>query len=230
MEGFLSNWEIGLYRNLKNTIAYLASASILAGCLATTNSGGLNPIAGDDSIPSAIRQHERTYPATVRVCVLLDSSFNYATGKFSVERKGYGAEEREARWDQLSRLGLFVKNQTKTTTTYTITALGKQYYSDEKCTADFNFGPTSGNSLTYGTLEFDRIVKQKYFPEGRLTKSDFRKRFTKLADWAKDKELRRAWKLQGIEEMENMQWYADTRRTSNGTEFTDGPRLYPLQR
>lgn len=215
---------------IANCLLSALAAVGLAGCLATTNGGGLAPLAQDDSIPAAIKQHERTYPATVRVCMMLDSSFNYSTGKFVVDRKGYGVEEREARWDHLARLGLFTKSQTRTNTTYAITNLGKQFYSDDKCTADFNFGPASGMSLTYGTLEFDRIVKQKYFPEGRLTKSDFRKRLTKLADWAKDKDMRRAWKLQGLEEMENMQWYADTRRTSNGTEFTDGPRLYPLQR
>lgn len=202
----------------------------LAGCLATTNGGGLAPLAQDDSIPSAIKQYEHTYPATVRVCMMLDSSFNYSTGKFIVDRKGYGVEEREARWDHLARLGLFTKSQTKTGTTYAITSLGKKFYSDDKCTADFNFGPASGISLSYGSLEFDKIVKQKYFPENRVTRSDFRKRLTKLADWAKDKDMRRAWKLQGLEEMENMQWYADTRRTSNGTEFIDSPRLHILQR
>lgn len=202
----------------------------LAGCLATTNGGGLAPLAQDDSIPSAIKQYERTYPATVRVCMMLDSSFNYSTGKFIVDKKGYGVEEREAKWDHLTRLGLFTKSQNKTSMIYAITNLGKQFYSDDKCTADLYFGPASGISLTYGTLEFDRIVKQKYFPENKVTRSDFRKRLTKLADWAKDKDMRRAWKLQGLEEMENMQWYADTRRTSNGTEFIDAPRLQIIQR
>lgn len=206
----------------------LALAVLLTGCVVASKPGAQ---AGDGSVSSAIKQYEQERPGLIKVCLALDDGFSYAKGKFVNQNRAHNFEDVQARWDHLVRLGLFTKTTDKNSVVYSITKLGTSSYNDGKCTNQvqrYN-GDYSGPALTYGRLEFDRIIKTERNPYQPVFTASFRKKFTTVEQWATDKELRRAWKLQGLDEVERFNWFVSYKQTSNGIDFVDPPQLYVLQ-
>jgi len=109
---------------------------------------------------------------------------------------------------------------------YKISTLGRASYNDGRCwTTERYANEISGPALVYGTLEFDRVIKLSPIGDSsRDFTSLYKKRFTFMQPWGSDKELRRAWKMPGVTEIENQTWYIHVRLTSNGQE-TIGVRM-----
>lgn len=174
---------------------------------------------------SSINQYYQEHPTLKTLCIPLGDDFKYATGEYLIDRKSFNAEDNMARWDNFVRLGLFSKKETKANISYKITQIGKTFYNDNSCIASAGPLPSriTGPALIYGSLEFDNVTKREKNPYHPVYFTYFKRRFAQLASWGADKELRRSWKQQGIEEIENIQWYAGYSITSNGLEFTKEP-------
>lgn len=204
---------------------YLLALPLISGCLATMPN---NPSRiGGSGITGAIVQYDNEHPSIKRICVALDSGFKYSVGEYVLEKNSMSFEDVYARWEHLVRLGLFTKQDAKGKVIYKIAQPGRASYNDDKCLPSVNpVSAHTGPALIYGSLEFDQVVKTERNPYTPIYTTVFKKRFTRLESWATDKEFRRAWKLQGVEEVQNFRWFATYRVNSNGIDFIDQPRLF----
>lgn len=202
---------------------------MLAGCVTTMpqNSAG-NSGSG---ISAAIIQFDNEHPGVKKICVALDDGFKYSVGEFVLNKNSLNSDDVLSRWEHLVRLGLFTKRETVAKVTYKITQQGRNSYNDGKCSTSVAryAGAFTGPALVYGSLEFDQVVKTEKNPYHPAFTTSFKKKFAQIENWATDKEFRRSWKLQGLEEVKNFNWFASYRITSNGIDFTDTPQLYVLQ-
>lgn len=203
----------------------------LSGCLATGGQGFDTSYNGANDLERALRQFENERPGLKKLCVALDAGYKPAKGEFSISRKAYGFEDTQVRWDHLVRLGVFSKQTDKTSVTYRLTSVGQSTYNEGTCSSSVESygGGFSGPALVYATLEFNRLGKTQRNPYHPVASTSFTKHLVAVAPWGADKEFRRAWRLQGMEEIENLKWFVSYKTTSNGIEFTEHPQLFVLQ-
>lgn len=215
-----------------NKIIFAFISSIpLSGCIATLPPDVMGGGQGNEEVSEAIRQYDNERPGLKKICLAVDSEFNYATGEFLLDKKNYDSETKEARWNHLARLGLVSKTESRGKIIYKITQAGRKYYNNGKCSPSVErySGDYSGPAFVYGILELDKLTKTQKNPYHPVYTTTFKKRFTSLENWATDRELRRAWKLEGLDEIQNFRWFASYRFTSNGVDFTETPQMYVLQ-
>jgi len=215
----------------------VAAVLSLTGCIpldpATLDRDGLaNGARGGtgSGIAAAVRQYDTDHPGIRKICLPLDSGFKYSTGEFAVSKRSYNSEDVVARWDHLARLGLFAKRESREAVIYKITPLGRSAYNDGKCSPKVERygGDYQGPALLYGILEFDRITKVEASEGAMWSVVAFTKQFARIEPWSRDKDFRRSWQLQGIDEIERLRWFTSYRITSNGLEIRP-PELFILQ-
>lgn len=180
-----------------------------------------------NTFPGAIIDYERLHPLSTNICIPLDG-FNYATGKTTFSKESYNFEETESRWDKLVEHGLFSKHTDKNKIIYKITTAGKGKFSDIPCAARIDPYPTKVQAgLLYGQVGFDKFIQLKQNPIAKhVYNTSYQRHFIKLDEWAKDVELRRRWKLQGITEIESMKWNVNLVKDSTGVKLQGPPHSY----
>lgn len=175
-------------------------------------------------LASAIIEFERLNPAQTHICMSMPA-YNYANNSMIIEKNSFNYEEEKYKWERLSELGLAKRLDVKSIV-FNLTPQGKKNFSDIPCSKNVSpyFYKTEGPALLYGKLEFNRFIsiKENPYHKGTYHVTYFRG-FTSIEEWAKDKELRRRWKLQGISEIESMKWAATIKVNSNGAKLDSQP-------
>ncbi|TCP10269.1 hypothetical protein EV683_12629 [Crenobacter luteus] len=180
-----------------------------------------------NTLSGAIIDYERLHPLTQNLCIPLEG-FNYATGKAIFSKESFNFDETENRWNKLVEHGLFSKYSDKHNVIYKMTAIGKSKFSDVPCSERIDPYPTKvKNGLLYGKVGFYRFIqlKQNQFNKNFYNAS-YQRHFVKLDEWAKDAELRRRWRLQGITEIEAMKWDVNLVKDSTGVNLQGPPHSY----
>lgn len=220
-------------------LSFLCAIFTLAGCaqvnqgLQATNlvlqkvNDNLANIQRNSPLASAIIEFERLNPEKTYVCLGLPW-YSYAKNLKVINNGAYNAEEERYRWERLSELGLAKKNDVKATS-FSLSQNGKNSFSDISCS--MKVGPYSVKvadpALLYGKLEFNRFItiNENKYNKGVYNVAYLRT-FTRIDEWAKDKELRRRWGLQGVSEIESMKWTATIKVNSNGASLIMPPHSY----
>lgn len=182
------------------------------------------PLEDQEAIGLEILKLDKQKPWFTTLCLPL-----YKLDAKRYEQKininGYGADDEKISWDHLVRLGLaHPPTKTKDSLIYRLTPAAKQILTEDKCLfrPDQEYTNSGTLSLVYGEYAFSKFHASAHMvtgfrpPDGYMVYS---RALTKVADWATDKDLRRAWSLPGLADLERTAWCSNYAITSNGAEI-----------
>ncbi|HJW23459.1 MAG TPA: hypothetical protein VJ576_01065 [Rhodocyclaceae bacterium] len=182
------------------------------------------PIEDQEAIGQEILKRDKERPWFTTLCLPL-SGLDVKRYERKININGYQADDDRIAWDHLVRLGLaYPPTKTKTDLVYRLTPAAKQALTDDKCffKADQDFTSPGTLSLVYGRYSFAKFHASAHFafgnrpPDGYMVYS---RSLADLADWANDKDFRRAWSLPGLADLERTAWCYNYAITSNGVEL-----------